>query len=128
MTDGNTIIAAPSDFFDGLKQTDIPPRLLEDLALLVQASTRHEAALSPDFIAEVKSSEDGVRARRQACYAGVLGARAMHAVRFYGRDPMTTYGGKAYTVVVDWRCVRFILLFPITTMGQLYILGMYSIM
>jgi len=99
LIDGNTIIAAPSDFFDGFKQVDFPPRSLKELAPLIQASRSHEAALLPDSIGEVKGFEDGVRAKRQAYYAGALGAGATHAVRSYGKDPMTAYDGKASSIV-----------------------------
>src|SRR5205814_5665095 len=52
----------------------------------------------PNFFTEVKGPGGTTAvARRQACYDGALGARAMHEIQSYAkREP--TYDGNAYTI------------------------------
>lgn len=40
-----------------------------------------------------------VTARRQACYDGALGARALHSLQSYGQEA-SAYDGNAYTIIL----------------------------
>ena len=52
----------------------------------------------PNFFLEVKGPEASAAvAKRQACYDGVLGARAMQCLQSYRKD-VSVYNSNAYTI------------------------------
>ncbi|KAK1086443.1 hypothetical protein LTR48_003556 [Friedmanniomyces endolithicus] len=62
-------------------------------------STSNKRPAVPNHLTEVKGLSGGSDVlRRQATYAGAIGARAMHEVQNYGND-QPVYDGNAYTLV-----------------------------
>src|SRR5207244_1437638 len=61
--------------------------------------TKHpRAPVVPNFFIEAKAPKGGADvAKRQACYDGALGARAMHKLQSYGEDE-PVYDNNAYTL------------------------------
>ncbi|KAI0428529.1 hypothetical protein F5Y09DRAFT_357719 [Xylaria sp. FL1042] len=87
------------DVFDGAHPDDIDKRIRsdEDIYPLIIPTKYLHAPVAPNFFIEVKGqSGDPAVLKRQACYDGAYGARAMHCLQNYGRaKPL--YDGNAYT-------------------------------
>ena len=68
----------------------------------MQPSKNNQCPSIPNFIVEAKYAYrygEGVKlVQLQACHNGALGARAMHDLRSYGKDPETMYDGNACTI------------------------------
>ncbi|KAM4068145.1 hypothetical protein HRG_009576 [Hirsutella rhossiliensis] len=95
LTDEDTAKAVP-DFFDGARPGDIDTRVREDLNNLIRPTKHALVPVVPNFFLEVKPLTGRADvARKQACYDGAHGARAMHALQNYG-ETEPTYDGKAY--------------------------------
>ncbi|KAJ0414932.1 hypothetical protein BJY00DRAFT_305251 [Aspergillus carlsbadensis] len=77
-------------------------KICEDLSDTIRPSKRARSAICPNFTLELKGPDGSGRvAERQACYNAAFGARAMHALRAYGRrasDAGVAYDGNAYTM------------------------------
>jgi hypothetical protein len=88
---------AEPDLYWGARPEQIDRRVRQDLDHQIVPSTKDTYPVAPNFFLEVKGP-DGSAAKKtmQACYAGAIGARGMHALQGYGQaEP--TYDNKAYT-------------------------------
>ena len=95
LTDG-TITTPKPDFYDGARPGQVDQKVREELGPFIVPS-KGPAPILPNLFAEAKGP--GGRAdvaKRQACYDGAVGARAMQYVRSYGGEMQ--YDGNAYTV------------------------------
>lgn len=86
------------DSFDGARVDEIDMRIRTDEHIypLIVPTNHIHAPAAPNFFLEVKGQlGDLAVLKRQACYDGANGARAMHCLQNYGRkEPI--YDGKAY--------------------------------
>ncbi|KAI1146232.1 hypothetical protein F4825DRAFT_441339 [Nemania diffusa] len=97
ITDGTTSKPKP-DVFDGAPLDDIDKRILADkhISALIVPTKHPIVPVAPNFFLEVKGpSSIPAVLRRQICYDGANGARAMHCLQNYGRESI--YDGNAYT-------------------------------
>jgi hypothetical protein len=88
---------AKPDLYWGARPEQIDRRVRQDLNKQITPSTNDSYPAAPTFFLEVKDP-DGSAAKKmmQACYAGAIGARGMHALQGYGQaEP--TYDNRAYT-------------------------------
>ena len=93
----NTTVDAKPDFYDGARLQDIDPQVRQDLGSYIIPTGHRTAPVAPNFFMEAKAPKGGADvAKRQACYDGALGARAMHKLQSYKTEPV--YDSKAYTV------------------------------
>lgn len=96
LTDGLTVTPVP-DFFDGAPLGNVDKSVREDLSQKIVPTKHADVPVAPNFFLEAKAPEGGAGvARRQACYDGAYGARAMHALQSYGEET-PVYDGNAYT-------------------------------
>ena len=91
-----TVDAKP-DFYDGARLENLDKRVQEDLGNFIIPTGHVSAPVVPNFFLEAKAPRGGADiAKRQACYNGALGARAMHQLQSYTQAPV--YDGKGYTI------------------------------
>ncbi|KAI0099338.1 hypothetical protein GGR51DRAFT_564986 [Nemania sp. FL0031] len=88
------------DFFDGCRLSDINRTIRNNQQMypMIIPTKYLKAPVAPNFILEAKR-EDGDAAvlKRQACYYGAYGARAMHSLQNYcKKEPV--YDGNAYAL------------------------------
>ncbi|KAK4204707.1 hypothetical protein QBC40DRAFT_261336 [Triangularia verruculosa] len=96
LTGDLTVNAAP-DFFDGALPGDVDKSVREDLRQIIIPTTHANVPVAPNFFLEAKAlTGNAAVARRQACYYGAHGARAMHALQNYDEEE-PVYDGNAYT-------------------------------
>ncbi|KAK8859538.1 Ribonuclease H-like protein [Apiospora arundinis] len=96
MTDETTVKPVP-DFFDGARLGDVHPHVRRDLDQKILPTKHVNAPVAPNFYLEAKGPKGGADvARRQACYDGAHGARAMHSLQNYGQDEVA-YNNNAST-------------------------------
>lgn len=96
MTRGATTNAVP-DFYDGAPLRDVNAAIRRDLSRTIIPTNHADAPVAPNFFLEAKARKGGADvARRQACYDGAYGIRAMHVLQNYGRDE-PIYDGNAYS-------------------------------
>ncbi|KAK0258868.1 hypothetical protein LTR35_018127 [Friedmanniomyces endolithicus] len=90
---------AQPDMYDGARPAEIDLAVRTHLNGYIIPSTSTKRPAAPNHLTEVKgpSGRSDVL-RRQATYAGAIGARAMHELQNYGNDP-PVYDGNAYTLV-----------------------------
>ena len=97
LTDGNITQDQP-DFYDGARPADVHPQVRKQLSRYVVPSTNTSNPCVPNFFAEGKGPRGNAAVcKRQACYDGGLGARAVHELRTYA-DPETAFDNNAYTI------------------------------
>lgn len=103
------------NLYDGIPAASIKDHIREDLADCIQPSKNNRCPLIPNIIVEAKYAYrygEGVElAQLQACDNGALGARAMHDLRSYGKDPETMYDENTYTICATyahWMLVIFL--------------------
>lgn len=105
MTTKDATTKPKPDFFDGANLQDIDRNIRDEqdeqnLYALIVPTKHPTMPVAPNFFLEAKSPSGGADvARRQACYDGAYGARAMHALQNYGREDgeEPIYDDKAYT-------------------------------
>lgn len=98
LTDG-TLVDAKPDFYDGACPAQIDRRIRAGLGSSIIPSTQQHAPALPNFFTEVKGPDGSAAvAKRQACYDGALGARAIHELRSFGADTTIAYDNNAYTI------------------------------
>lgn len=99
MTDG-TLVDAKPDFYDGANPEQIHQRVRKELASYIIPSTEHNAPLLPNFFTEAKGPDGSAAvAKRQACYDGALGARAMRSLQRFGMESSKeTCDNNAYAI------------------------------
>ncbi|KAI9765913.1 MAG: hypothetical protein M1840_007054 [Geoglossum simile] len=91
------------DFYDGSDERDIDKRIKEELRFHIIPTKSYSLPCLPNFFAELKGlSGSSVVSRRQACYGGALGARAMQSLRSFGVE--ATYDNNAYTISATYQC------------------------
>lgn len=96
LTDESTVKAVP-DYFDGAKASDLHSVVRRELNELVIPTKHANVPMIPNFFIEAKGPSGSASvAEKQACYDGVHGARAMHALQNY-KLAEPTYHGNAYT-------------------------------
>ncbi|KAI1120366.1 hypothetical protein F5Y10DRAFT_127971 [Nemania abortiva] len=98
ITDGKISRPQP-DFFDGALLRDIDKAVWSDVDMYTTIiPTKHRTApVAPNLFLEVKCGRGSPsELKREACYYGAYGARAMHSLQNYGRkEPV--YDNNAYT-------------------------------
>ena len=93
-TDG--IADARPDLFDGSFPTDVGIDVRRRLSQLIVPSKQSGIPILPNFFLEAKGPEGTtVVAKRQVLYDGTLGARGIHSIQCYGREPF--FDNNAYT-------------------------------
>ena len=85
------------DVYDGAKSEQIDRRVRESLELNILPAKNLSYPAAPNFFLEGKSADGRASvARRQACWHGAHGARAMHSMQnFEAREP--DYDGNSYS-------------------------------
>ena len=92
------IVNAKPDFYDGALPAKIDKRVRDDIGNFIIPTGHLKAPVLPNFFLEVKAPKGGADiVKRQACYDGFVGARAMHQMQSYGQNELV-YDGKAYSV------------------------------
>lgn len=97
LTDG-TIANAKPDYYEGARPEQLDRRIRNQLGPYVVPSTNHSAPIVPTFFTQGKGP-NGSRAvaKRQSCYEGAMGARAIQRLQSYER-PEPVYDNNAYTI------------------------------
>lgn len=96
MTHNATVRPVP-DFFDGASFGALDAGVRKALQGEVAPTKKAAVPLAPNLFLQAKSPAGTISvAKRQACYEGAHGARAMHALQNYGREDVV-YDEKAYT-------------------------------
>ncbi|KAK1048043.1 hypothetical protein LTR74_017619 [Friedmanniomyces endolithicus] len=100
---------AQPDMYDGARPAEIDLAVRTHLDGYIIPSTSNKRPAAPNHLTEVKgpSGRSDVL-RRQATYAGAIGARAMHELQNYGND-QPVYDGNAYTLVPTYHAERGLL-------------------
>jgi hypothetical protein len=97
LTDG-TIVDAQPDFYYGASSQQLAPQIREELnSYLIPSANSNAPILPNNFIEGMGPGGTAVVVKRQACYDGALGARAMHTLQSYGQ-PEPVYDNNAYTI------------------------------
>ncbi len=98
LTHGNLVDAKP-DFHDGVRPAQIKLRIREELGSYITPATQLQAPALPNFFTEAKGPDGSAAvAKRQACFDGALGARAVHKLQSFEADPTPVYDNNAYTI------------------------------
>lgn len=89
------------DLWDGAIAGKLRQQIRADLAEYIIPSTVTPRPLLANFFLEAEGRVGkGPTADQQACHDGALGARGIHQLRSYGKDPLTMYDENAYTITV----------------------------
>ncbi|KAJ9656080.1 hypothetical protein H2201_008652 [Coniosporium apollinis] len=98
LTDG-TITAPKPDFYDGVRPEQLDRRVRNELGRYIVPSKNLSTPALPNFFVEAKGPDGSAAvAKRQACYDGAIGARAMLYTRSYASGDDMEYDGNAYTI------------------------------
>lgn len=91
------IVTCQPDLYDGLCPSKVNPRVRKDLDSLIVPSRQSRPPIAPNFFLELKGQDGSYAvAGRQAWHDGIVGPRAMQAIRCY--DIETTLDHKAYSL------------------------------
>ncbi|KAK5654444.1 hypothetical protein OQA88_7355 [Cercophora sp. LCS_1] len=94
------VVRPKPDFFDGARIGDLNREVRNPKGYIYPLiiPTKYTAGpVVPNFFLEVKGPSGAADVlKRQVCYNGAYGARAMHALQNYGKEE-PTYDGNAYT-------------------------------
>ncbi|KAK5656498.1 hypothetical protein OQA88_4475 [Cercophora sp. LCS_1] len=94
------VVRPKPDLFDGAHIRDLDGKVRDrkgDIYPLTIPTKHASVPVVPNFFLEVKAPHGTADVlKRQACYNGTYGARAMHALQNYGKEE-PTYDGDAYT-------------------------------
>ncbi|WEW59122.1 hypothetical protein PRK78_004591 [Emydomyces testavorans] len=97
----HSIPEAKPDRFYGAQPEQLSRAIRDDLGKLIIPSTQDSRPMLPNFFFEAKSSDGSAAVgKRQACYYGALGSRAMQSLQSYGRHPV--YDCNAYTITATY--------------------------
>ncbi len=95
------VVRPKPDFFDGTRPGDMDEKIRNprgDMYPLIIPTKHASVPVTPNFFLEAKApSGDADVLKRQACYNGAYGTRAMHALQNYGEEEAVVYDGNAYT-------------------------------
>ncbi|KAH8587339.1 hypothetical protein B0O99DRAFT_678204 [Bisporella sp. PMI_857] len=95
---GGATVDGKPDFYDGARVEEIDKQVQEDLGSFIIPTRHRTAPVAPNFFLEAKAPKGAADvAKRQACYNGALGARAMHKLQSYRKD-VPVYDGNGYTI------------------------------
>ena len=84
------------DLFDGCRLEDINQLVRDDIYPLIIPTKHPTEPVAPNMFMEAKGEKGSAAVmKRQACYDGAYGARAMHSLQNYGEEPV--YDNNAYT-------------------------------
>lgn len=87
-----------ADYYEGSRPAGLKKRVRDDTGKYIVPSTDTGRPCLPNFFVEVEGpNSTGNVLRRQACYAGAMGARAMHELRRY-IDETAALDGNAYSI------------------------------
>ena len=96
LTNEGTVKPVP-DCFDGARMRDVHTKVRDDLSRTIIPTRHADVPVVPSFFLEAKAPGGGAKvARRQACHDGAYGARAMHSLQNYDKEPV--YDNKAYAL------------------------------
>ncbi|EGC48849.1 conserved hypothetical protein [Histoplasma capsulatum var. duboisii H88] len=96
LTDG-TIPSAKPDHFHGSRPEELNGRIRDELNDTIIPSTAASRPMLPNYFLEIKTPDQSAAvAKRQACYDGALGARAMQSLQSFWVNPV--YDNNAYTI------------------------------
>jgi hypothetical protein len=102
LTDGKISSAWPDRFF-GARPEQLNRKIRDELCHTIIPSTQDSRPMLPNFFLEMKGTEASPAvAKRQACYDGALGARAMQSLQSYGKD-VPIYDSNAYTIASTYQ-------------------------
>lgn len=94
------VVRPKPDYFDGAQIGDLDRKVRDpkgDMYPLIIPTKHARVPIAPNFFLEAKAPMgDAAVLKRQACYDGAYGARAMHALQSYGEEE-PVYDGNAYT-------------------------------
>lgn len=101
LTDGSIEHAQPDRFY-GAHTKQLDKRIRDELSGSIIPSTQGNRPILPNFFLEMKGPEASAAvAKRQACYDGALGARAMGSLQSHGKiEPV--YDSNAYTIATTY--------------------------
>ncbi|KAJ2966072.1 hypothetical protein NQ176_g10318 [Zarea fungicola] len=108
MTEKKTTQPKP-DLFDGACFGDVDVAIRKELSAVIMPTELATVPVVPNFFLEVKSCKGSPRvAKREACWDGAHGARAMHALQNFGRNTIQGDGhGDGYGEVFDGNAYTF---------------------
>jgi hypothetical protein len=87
---------AKSDFYYGCQPEQANANVRKTLSRHIVPSSLTNLPIAPNFFIEVIEQRGFFEVERQAWYNGVIGARAMHSLHSYNREPV--YDNKIYTL------------------------------
>ncbi|KAK4184037.1 hypothetical protein QBC35DRAFT_525769 [Podospora australis] len=94
------VVRPKPDLFDGAHIGDLDGKVRDpngDMHPLIIPTKHASVPVAPNFFLEAKAPKGAADVlKRQACYDGAYGARAMHALQNYGEEE-PAYDGNAYT-------------------------------
>lgn len=97
LTDG-TLVPGNPDIYHGARPEQLERRVRDELSGHIIPSTQDDLPIAPNFFLAVKGPDGtGAVAKRQACYDGALGARALYSLQSYGQDDLICEDN-AYTI------------------------------
>ena len=92
------LVQPKPDLYYGAQPGQIDPRVRDELGKYIVPSSDTSLPAIPNYFLEAKSMQGRADvAVRQACYDGVIGARAMFKLQNYGAST-SVYDGNAYTI------------------------------
>lgn len=95
----DTIANVKPDYYEGSRPADLKQRVRDNLGEYIVPSADMSRPCLPSFFVEVKGPDgSGQALKRQACYAGATGARAMHELRVYV-NVARALDGNAYATI-----------------------------
>ena len=95
---GYTLPRAKPDFYYGTRPGQLDRRVRDDLSATIVPSRQDSLPVAPNFFLEAKGpSGIGAVAKRQACYDGAHGARAMQSLQSYKTENLI-YDNNTYTL------------------------------
>ncbi|CRG92463.1 hypothetical protein PISL3812_09524 [Talaromyces islandicus] len=97
LTDG-TLVPGNPDRYYGARPEQLDRQIRNKLDDQIVPSTQHDLPVAPNFFLAAKGPDGSASvARRQACYDGALGARALLSLQEYGKDE-PRFDNNAYTI------------------------------
>ncbi|CZT08331.1 uncharacterized protein RCO7_08257 [Rhynchosporium graminicola] len=102
-----TVVDAKPDFYDGSELEKIHPEIRESLSSTIIPPTLRHAPCPPNFFMKAKGPDGSAAvAKRQACYDGAFGARAMTSMRQYRQPPILDHKALSITTTFHDSCLR----------------------
>ena len=101
LTDGSIVPANP-DLYYGARPEQLDRRIRDKLSGHIIPSTMQDKPMAPNFYLETKGPDgSSAVAKRQACYNGAIGARALQSLQSYGQsEPI--YENSANTITATY--------------------------